>query len=106
MTDPAAACAQIPDEVTQYFLGLSGFQCTDKEVTRLVSLATHKFVADLTNDALQMRKNQQGKGGKGDVKLVLTTEDLAASSKEFGITIRKPQYFADNPGGAGTSGAP
>ena len=41
----------IPDEVTQHFLGLSGFHCTDPRVTRLVSLATHKFVADLTNDA-------------------------------------------------------
>ena len=57
---------QIPDEVTQYFLTLSGFQCPDERVTRLVSLATHKFVADLTNDALQHCKmRQQAKGGQG-----------------------------------------
>ena len=64
---PAASPAhQIPDEVTQYFLTLSGFQCPDERVTRLVSLATHKFVADLTNDALQHCKmRQQAKGGQG-----------------------------------------
>lgn len=75
---------------------------------RIVSLAAHKFVADLTNDALQHCKTrQQGKGGK-DARLVLTTEDLAASCKEFGIHMRKPQYYADAParvqqadGGAG-----
>ena len=101
----AASCPaplQIPDEVTQYFLSLSGFQCPDERVTRLVSLATHKFVADLTNDALQHCKmRQQAKGGKADARLVLTTEDLAASSKEFGISLRKPAYYADTPGRAG-----
>ena len=98
---------QIPDEVTQYFLTLSGFQCPDERVTRLVSLATHKFVADLTNDALQNCKmRQQARGGKADARLVLTTEDLAASSREFGISLKKPTYYADTPGPGGSSGPP
>ena len=98
---------QIPDEVTQYFLTLSGFQCPDERVTRLVSLATHKFVADLTNDALaNCKSRQQARGGKVDARLVLTTEDLAASSREFGISLKKPTYYADTPGPGGSSGPP
>ena len=98
---------QIPDEVTQYFLTLSGFQCPDERVTRLVSLATHKFVADLTNDALaNCKSRQQARGGKADARLVLTTEDLAASSREFGISLKKPTYYADTPGPGGSSGPP
>lgn len=88
---------QLPDAVTQYFLGLSGFQCSDPRVTRLASLAAHKFVADLTNDALRICKlRQQGKG-----RLVLTTEDLAQSARDYGIHIRKPAYFADSPSAEG-----
>lgn len=74
----------------------SGFQCTDERMIRLVSLATHKFVADLTNDALQYCKNRQA-AKKGDVRLVLTTEDLAQACRENGIPLRKPSYFADTP---------
>merc|ERR1719502_1027206 len=89
----------IPDAVTQYYLGLSGYQCNDPRVTRVASLAAHKFVADLTNDALRICKarQQQGRG-----RLVLTTEDLAQSARDYGIHIRKPGYFADLPmrGGA------
>ncbi|KAL3893286.1 MAG: hypothetical protein SGPRY_014335, partial [Prymnesium sp.] len=87
----------LPDEVTSHFLGLSGFQCSDVRVQRIISLAAHKFVADITNDALQNTKlRQQGKAGK-EARLALTMEDLAASCKEFGIHIAKPQYFADTP---------
>ena len=84
---------QVPDAVTEYFMGLSGYQCTDPRVTRIASLAAHKFVADLTNDAL--KNSKQRTGGKG--RLVLTTEDLTVSAREYGIHIRKPAYFADLP---------
>ena len=84
-------CAQIPDAVTQYYLSLSGYQSTDPRVTRIASLAAHKFVSDLTNDALRICKaRNQGKG-----RLVLTTDDLATSARDYGIHIRKPVYFAD-----------
>ena len=90
----------MPEAVTQYFMGLSGYQCTDPRVTKIASLAAHKFVADLTNDALRTCKQRhQGKG-----RHVLATEDLTQSARDYGIIIRKPTYFADMPAGAeGTS---
>lgn len=89
----------IPDAVTQHYLALSGYQCNDPRVTRIASLAAHKFVADLTNDALRICKaRQQGRG-----RLVLTTEDLAQSARDYGIHIRKPAYFADGPSAAAPS---
>ena len=76
-----------------------------------MSLATHKFVADLTNDAMQHckerhRQAQAKSPGKprGEAKLVLTTDDLAATSREHGIHIRKPPYYADHPAGGSSSG--
>ena len=82
---------QIPDAVTQYFLSLSGYESADPRVTRIASLAAHKFIADLTNDALrQCKQRQQGKG-----RLVLSTDDLAQSARDYGINIKKPAYYAD-----------
>jgi len=95
-----ARSAQIPDEVTQHFLNRAGFQCPDERVTRLISLAAHKFVADITNDAMvhsKARAAKANKEGGPPCGPVLTTEDLAASCKEYGITLRKPAYFADTP---------
>ena len=90
----------LPEAVTEYYMGLSGYQSTDPRITRLASLAAHKFVADITNDALRVAKQRnQGKG-----RLVLTTEDLAITAREYGITIRKPGYYADVP--AQGDGAP
>ena len=89
--------------MTQYFLALSGYSCTDPRVTRVASLAAHKFVADLTNDALQHCKNRQA-ARKGDVRLVLTTEDLAQACRENGISLRKPPYYADTPAGSSDAG--
>lgn len=84
---------KIPDAVTEHFLGLSGYQSTDPRVTRVASIAAHKFVADLTNDALRIcKQRQQNKG-----RLVLTTEDLSVSARDYHIFIRKPAYFADAP---------
>lgn len=88
----------LPDAVTQHYLALSGYQCNDPRVTRIASLAAHKFVADLTNDALRICKQRQGKG-----RLVLTTEDLTLSAREYGIHIRKPAYFADGDAQASSS---
>ena len=51
-------CVQVPDAVTDYFMSLSGYQSTDPRVTRIASLAAHKFVADLTNDALRICKDR------------------------------------------------
>ena len=37
-------------------------------------------------------------------KAILRIEDLSAAAREFGISINKPAYYADNPG-AGLPGS-
>jgi hypothetical protein len=56
---------------------------------RLLSLATQKFISDIANDALQYCKIRQA-NNKKEKRLVLSVEDLAQSSKEYGINIKKP----------------
>ncbi|XP_047170772.1 transcription initiation factor TFIID subunit 10 [Vigna umbellata] len=43
----------IPDELVEHYLAKSGFQCPDVRLTRLVAVATQKFVAEVAGDALQ-----------------------------------------------------
>ncbi|KAH7574001.1 hypothetical protein JRO89_XS03G0237200 [Xanthoceras sorbifolium] len=43
----------IPDELVEHYLAKSGFQCPDVRLTRLVAVATQKFVAEVASDALQ-----------------------------------------------------
>ncbi|KAG0572758.1 hypothetical protein KC19_VG122500 [Ceratodon purpureus] len=80
----------IPDELAEQYLSRSGFQCPDTRVTRLVSIATQKFVGEIASDALQyckIRQTQIAKDKKGHVqakekRLVLTTEDLSLALRE------------------------
>ncbi|CAI5490554.1 unnamed protein product, partial [Closterium sp. Naga37s-1] len=72
--------------------------------TRLVSAAAHKFIGEVASDALQFCKIRQAGSGKEmkargpkEKKLVLTTEDLAAALKEYGVNVRKQDYFVDGP---------
>ncbi|KAK8914185.1 hypothetical protein KSP39_PZI024271 [Platanthera zijinensis] len=44
---------QIPDELVEHYLGRSGFQCPDLRLTRLVAVATQKFISEVASDALQ-----------------------------------------------------
>ncbi|CAG8581977.1 2634_t:CDS:2, partial [Scutellospora calospora] len=86
----------IPEFVTEYYLNRSGIQCDDVRVMRLMSLAAQKFVADIATDAFQYCKiRQQSKKniGKQRNKTVLTLEDLAAALSEYGINIKKPDYY-------------
>jgi len=91
----------IPDEVINYYLNRTGFSCTDDKMKRLISLATQKFISDVTNDSLQYCKIRLQGGSREKVKgkektLVLSLEDLSPALKEYGIDIRKPDYFAEN----------
>eukprot|EP01106_Pelomyxa_sp_JSP_P015538 TRINITY_DN542_c0_g1_i1.p1 TRINITY_DN542_c0_g1~~TRINITY_DN542_c0_g1_i1.p1 ORF type:complete len:126 (-),score=50.22 TRINITY_DN542_c0_g1_i1:45-422(-) len=90
----------IPDEVTTYMLSRTGFQCPDVRVKRLVALAAQKFVADVAYEALRYARIRQttpsGKPPK-DKKNVMTMEDLAQALKEVGISVIKPEYYADKP---------
>ncbi|GAA5815087.1 hypothetical protein MFLAVUS_008593 [Mucor flavus] len=73
----------IPDAVTDYYLNKSGFDCDD--VRMLLALATQKFVADIATDAFQYSK---------DRKTVLTMEDLTAALSEYGVNVKKPDYYS------------
>lgn len=64
---------------------------------RLISLAAQKFISDVANDALQhckTRSSHQASKQKGkDRRFTLTMEDLAPALAEYGISVKKPQYF-------------
>ncbi|OZJ05716.1 hypothetical protein BZG36_01424 [Bifiguratus adelaidae] len=94
----------IPDAVMDYYLSKTGFECDDVRIKRLLALAAQKFVADIATDAYQFCKiRQQGSkrgvsaasssaGGSGS-KTVLTMDDLSAALAEYGVNVRKPDYF-------------
>lgn len=66
---------------------------------RLISIASQKFIADISNDALQHCKMRlatlPSKSGKipKDRKFTLTMEDLTPALYDHGIVVRKPPYF-------------
>ncbi|CAJ0827918.1 7106_t:CDS:2 [Entrophospora sp. SA101] len=86
----------IPDSVTEYFLTRSGFSCDDDRIMRLMSIATQKFIADIATDAFQyckIRQQSRKNFGKQRNKTVLTLEDLSAALSEYGINVKKPDYY-------------
>ncbi|KAI7858578.1 transcription initiation factor TFIID 23-30kDa subunit-domain-containing protein [Circinella umbellata] len=86
----------IPDAVTDYYLSRTGFDCEDVRIKRLLALATQKFVADIATDAFQYCKVRQSgnrKTGK-DRKAVLTMEDLSQALAEYGVNVKKPDYYS------------
>ncbi|GLH03228.1 Transcription initiation factor TFIID subunit 10 [Gryllus bimaculatus] len=87
----------IPDAVTSYYLQTAGFNTADPRIIRLVSLAAQKFISDVANDALQHCKTRgaaQNTKTKGkDRRFTLTLEDITPALAEYGITVKKPQYF-------------
>lgn len=94
----------IPDELAEYYLSKSGFQCPDVRIVRMVSIATQKFIAEIASDALQLCKARQSAVNKEkrdkqqkDKSLVLTTEDLSSALREYGVNMKRQEYFADNP---------
>ncbi|ERN05871.1 hypothetical protein AMTRI_Chr10g231270 [Amborella trichopoda] len=94
----------IPDELAEHYLGKSGFQCPDIRVTRLVALATQKFIAEIANDALQLCKARQSAVVKDkrdklqkDKRLILTNDDLSKALREYGVNMKRQEYFAESP---------
>ncbi|CAH1772487.1 unnamed protein product [Owenia fusiformis] len=87
----------IPDSVTSYYLSHAGFDTQDPRIVRLISLAAQKFISDVANDALQhckMKASGQSSKKQGkDKKYTLTMEDLTPALQEYGINVKKPQYF-------------
>ncbi|EIE18848.1 hypothetical protein COCSUDRAFT_68050 [Coccomyxa subellipsoidea C-169] len=94
----------IPDEFTEQSLERCGVDCNDKRIVRLVSLAAQRFVASALHDAKQVYSRRQKqtparlKEAGYDVKdrrPVLLTEDLAEAMLEYGLTLKRPPYYAD-----------
>jgi transcription initiation factor TFIID subunit 10 len=112
----------IPDAVTDYYLAKAGFETSDRRIKRLLALATQKFVSDLASDAYQYSRirsassvssssNPQararalmaananpGQGGStapssNQGKLVLTMEDLGNALSEYGLNIKRPDFY-------------
>lgn len=84
-----------------YFICLSNVSNYDR--TRLVAVATQKYVSEAANDALQHCKARTAAPVKDkskqpkDKRLVLTMEDLSKALREYGVNLKHPEYFADSP---------
>ncbi|KAM3257603.1 hypothetical protein ACQJBY_049737 [Aegilops geniculata] len=85
----------IPDELVEHYLGRSGFHCPDLRLTRLVAVATQKFISDIASDSLQHCKarvaapikDNKSKQPK-DRRLVLTMDDLSKALRELGTSYQ------------------
>ncbi|KAJ2657067.1 hypothetical protein IWW48_004718 [Coemansia sp. RSA 1200] len=89
----------IPDSLTDYYLAQAGFECTDVRIKRLLALATQKFISDVATDAFQYNRirqqaSKEKKFYSKDRKTVLNMDDLSAALAEYGVNIRKPEYFS------------
>ncbi|WWC72923.1 uncharacterized protein I206_106887 [Kwoniella pini CBS 10737] len=92
----------IPEEVTEYYLQRSGFECSDPRLKRLLSLSAQKFISDLSRDAYhfaKLRVNGTNAGGRGRPvagvdrnRVVLTMDDLSLALGEHGVNVKKPDY--------------
>ncbi|KAM5580872.1 hypothetical protein ABKV19_010201 [Rosa sericea] len=94
----------IPDELVEHNLANSGFQSPDFRLTRLVAVATQKFVAEVATDALQQCKARQAAVVKDkrdkqqkDKRPILTMEELSKALREYGVNVKHQEYFADSP---------
>nr|ODN98913.1 hypothetical protein L204_02878 [Cryptococcus depauperatus CBS 7855] len=91
----------IPEEITEYFLQRSGFDCNDPRLKKLLSLVAQKFLSDLSKDAFHFSKLRvngasQGRGrpaaGVDRNKIVLTMDDLSLALGEHGVNVKAPDY--------------
>ncbi|EPY54260.1 SAGA complex/transcription factor TFIID complex subunit Taf10 [Schizosaccharomyces cryophilus OY26] len=107
----------IPDVLLDYYLSLSGFRCADPRLKKLLGLAAQKFISDIAQDAYQYSKIRTGSsstssagfnapnygaagasaGGptrRGDRgKAVLTVDDLSSALNEYGINLKRPDFY-------------
>jgi transcription initiation factor TFIID subunit 10 len=109
----------IPDAVTDYYLAKAGFETSDGRIKKLLALATQKFISDVAADAYQHSRirsssslssssnphararalaagapTQPGSSAAASQgKIVLTTEDLSSALVEYGLNIRRPDFY-------------
>lgn len=67
--------ATIPEELIAHYLKRSGVDSKDPMMMKLVALAAHKFLSDITGDALQYQRLRLDKNSAPNV---LTMQDLTA----------------------------
>ncbi|XP_055946378.1 transcription initiation factor TFIID subunit 10-like isoform X2 [Argiope bruennichi] len=87
--------SSIPDSVASFFMQSAGLPTPDPRILRLISIAAHKFVIDIANDAMQHSKakvTDQAERTKRSKGPVLTMDDLSASLADRGINVKKPPY--------------
>lgn len=103
LTEPLTHFDQIPDALTNHYLKISGIREPDIRATRLVSLAAQRFISQVSADAracAQQRFEMQAKDKRErgldprDRRVVLTIDDLHAALNDYGLDLRKPEYFA------------
>lgn len=101
----------LPDALVTHHLARAGFTTSDERVTRLVGFAAQKFLADVANDAIANSRlradaapapSSRLKAAARDGRLRIGVDDLERALREYGVELRKPQYFAD----CTTAGAP
>ena len=83
----------------EYYLERSGFETSDPQMKRLVALAAQKFLSDVSNDAAQyakLRVSKEKGAKKAGGELTLKMEDLSAALAEFGVNVKKPDYYANS----------
>lgn len=64
----------VPDALTGKYLQSAGFEAVDPRIVRIISVAAQKYIADITNDALQhckTRSSSQHSGSHGSSKVSL-----------------------------------
>ena len=105
----------IPEAVVRFYLNRAGFDTQDPRLLRVVSLATHKFIADIAKDAMghhQLRsKTARGSAGTGmgagaggsaegaSDKKVLRMDDLTKALHKYGVDVCKPgDLYVHDPG--------
>jgi transcription initiation factor TFIID subunit 10 len=90
----------VPDEVTQYHLLKSGVNVKDPRITKLVSLAADKFLAEIIYEAKQLSllrmKNSKYKGKRKleDMSETFEMEDLCRSLEKKKISISARRHEA------------
>lgn len=109
----------IPEAVTDYYLARAGFETSDGRIKKLLALATQKFVSDIAADAYQYSRIRSSSSlssssnphararalaagaplqpgssaAASQGKIVLTTEDLSNALVEYGLNVRRPDFY-------------
>lgn len=100
----------LPDELVRHYLSRSGFTTDDVRVERFIALAAQKFLADIATDAISHARirstnssaHRKSNAAAREAKVTLTVDDLERALREYGVSLKKPPYFADSV----TAGAP